>query len=184
MDFIVFILILFAIFGFYVSNIYNSLNSLESRVQRNLSGVDVVLEERHNTIKKLKAVVTQEQKNLRSQFDRLVDLIEHSGAAKGNTKEYFDTENEISRLWLRTIELPEIQQVKGFEKLSDQIIDIEQEISAARRTYNASVERFNNQFGSFPEGFIAKLLLKKFQAREFFKATKETRQDVDLENWN
>ncbi|NER39773.1 MAG: LemA family protein [Oscillatoria sp. SIO1A7] len=184
MDLIVFLLIIGAVFGFLVSKIYNSLNSLEGRVKRNLSGVDVVLEERHNTIKKLKAVVTQEKKNLREQFERLADLIEHSGASKGNPKEYFETENKISLIWTQTLELPEIQQVKGFEKLSDSIIDIEQEISAARRTYNASVERFNNELGSFPSGFVAQLLFKRFESKEFFKATEQTRKDVDLENWS
>jgi len=65
MDFIVFLLILIAIFGFGITKIYNSLNSLEGRVERNLSGVDVVLEERHNTIKKL-SCHSREEKSART----------------------------------------------------------------------------------------------------------------------
>ncbi len=184
MDTLIFIVILVVIFVFYIGNIRNHLNTLDSRVERNLSGVDIVLEERHNTIKKLKGLASQEQKNLREQFERLAELIEHSTAKKGNLKEYFDTENKISLIWSQTIQLPEIQQVKEFSKLSNTIINLEQEIAAARRTYNGSVERLNNGLESFPNGLIAQMIFKKFQFKEYFKATEETRKDIDMENWN
>lgn len=183
MDGIIFLLILIGIFVFYLSKIYNKLNALENRVSRNFSGVSIELEKRTDTINQLKGLARQEQTVLLKQFERLTNLIERSNRTRGNAKDYFEAENEISVVFGQVIQLPEIQEIRGFEQLRNTIVDIEQNIAAARRTYNSSVERFNNELGKFPNGLIAQLLFQQFQPKEFFQAAPEAHKVPDMDNW-
>ncbi|ACK73977.1 LemA family protein (plasmid) [Gloeothece citriformis PCC 7424] len=177
------LLAMLGLLGYLASKIYNELTRLNSRVNRNFSGIDTQLSRRHAVIKKLVASVGAEQKNIINQFEALTNLIEKANLQRGNQQAFFDTENQISRMWNQILNLPQLKSIRGFQDLNKQIAEIEEEIAASRRTYNDSVERFNTYFASFPAGFIAQLLFKQFQEKAYFQATAEERQDIDI-NFN
>ncbi|MFN5854977.1 MAG: LemA family protein [Pseudanabaenaceae cyanobacterium] len=179
-DAFIFLLVVLAFLGYLVSQIYNELNRLNSRVDRNFSGIDTQLSRRHAVIKKLVASVGAEQKNLIDQFEALTRLVEKANSQRGNQKSFLDTEDQISRVWNQVLNLPQLRNVRGFNNLNTQIAEIEEEIAAARRTYNASVEKFNTYFISFPTGFIAQLLFKQFEEKAYFHATDEEKKDPDI----
>lgn len=179
----VFLLAILGLLGYFVSKIYNQINRLNSRVERNFSGIDTQLSRRHGVIKKLVSSVDGEQKSIVSQFEALTNLVEKANLQRGNQQAFLDTENQISRMWNQILNLPQLQSIRGFQDLNKQIAEIEEEIAAARRTYNDSVERFNTYLVSFPTGFIAQLLFKQFQQKAYFQATADERQDSDI-NFN
>lgn len=177
------IFFLFAILGFcvyLVSRIYNDLSRLNARVNRNFSGIDTQLSRRHAVIKNLLGSVGREQKSVMDQFEALTKLIEKANLLRGNQQAYFETENQISRMWNQLLNLPQIQSIRGFQDLNKQIAELEEEIAASRRTYNDSIEKLNVYLVSFPKGFIAQLMFKQFQNKAYFEATEEERKNIDI----
>ena len=139
----VFLLAILGLLGYFVSKIYNQINRLNSRVERNFSGIDTQLSRRHGVIKKLVSSVNAEQKSIINQFEALTNLVEKANLQRGNQQAFLDTENQISRMWNQILNLPQLQSIRGFQDFNKQIAELEEEIAAARRTYNDSVERFN-----------------------------------------
>jgi LemA protein len=177
------LLVLTGALGYYVSTIYNELNRLNSRVERNFSGVDTQLSRRHAVIKKLVSSIGAEQKNVLDQLGLLISLVEKAELQRGNQTAFLDTEGQVSRVWNQILNLPQMKNIPGFRDLNKQISEIEEEIAAARMSYNSSIEKFNIYLFSFPAGFIAKLLFEQFQKKSFFESTREERQDVVI-NFN
>lgn len=175
-----FLIIILGLLGYFVSQMYNELARLNARVDRNFSGIDTQLSRRHAVIKNLLGSVSREQKSVMDQFEALTTLVEKADLQRSNPQAYFDTEKQISRMWNQLLNLPQIQNIVGFRDLNKQIAELEEELAASRRTYNASVERLNTYLISFPTGFIAQLLFKRFQERPYFEATAEERQNIDV----
>ena len=109
--------------------------------------------------------------------------MEKAELQRGNQTAFLDTEGQVSRVWNQILNLPQMKNIPGFRDLNKQISEIEEEIAAARMSYNSSIEKFNIYLFSFPAGFIAKLLFEQFQKKSFFESTREERQDVEI-NFN
>ena len=55
--------------------------------------------------------------------------------------------------------------------------EVEEQISAARRAYNAAVEAFNNAVEMFPTNIIASMM--NYKTKNFFEISEDERQNVD-----
>lgn len=88
---------------------------------------------------------------------------------------YQDTRKEIIRFTQKHDEMNK----DSHRVLIQTIIEVEDNLSAARRFYNHSVKKYNSSLHSFPGNLIGKF--KGFSAEEYFKVENETiRQDVKI----
>lgn len=58
------------------------------------------------------------------------------------------------------------------------MVAVEEQISAARRAFNAAVLQYNNALEMFPTNLIAGIM--RFQRRTFFQVGAEERQPVQI----
>ena len=78
----------------------------------------------------------------------------------------------LGRLFAVAEAYPELRASENFLELQEDLTDTEDKISAARRYYNATVNRFNTGVQSIPWVLVARPL--GFHAREFFSAQGDT----------
>ena len=57
--------------------------------------------------------------------------------------------------------------------------EIEEQISAARRAYNAAVTDYNNAVEMFPTNIVAPMM--RYKLKKVFEINEEQRQDVDTD---
>ena len=86
------------------------------------------------------------------------------------TSEKFQINNEISgvlrHLQVRLENYPDLKSNQNLMQIQTVLSDVEEQISAARRTYNSAVEEYNNAVEMFPSNLIANLF--NFQKGTFF----------------
>ena len=74
---------------------------------------------------------------------------------------------------------PELKADKTFAQLNSAVMDIEDNLQAARRVYNSNVRALNEAIVVFPSSFVANK--KGITKRDFFEAEEQKRQDVKMD---
>ena len=73
---------------------------------------------------------------------------------------------------------PELKANENFNQLQRTLNEIEEQLSSARRAYNAAVTDFNNTVEMFPTNIVAGMMNQK--RRKLFEITESERQNVDV----
>ncbi len=176
-------------------SLHNEGTRLDSRVQRNNSGIDVLLKRRRDTAAQLISAVNRAissdpaavLKDIFQQINNLKTTAESLGQNREQRQDFFQTENQLSealkQLLFMAQKLPELQANQNLIQYQNIISDIEEDISAARRSYNASVEKQRNFLRSFPQGFFIKILpFYDFDEWPFFEASEQDRQILTFDD--
>jgi LemA protein len=75
---------------------------------------------------------------------------------------------------------PDLKASENFVNLQRTLNEVESQISAARRTYNAVITDFNNAIQTFPSNIVAGMM--KLQRKEVFVIPEAERQNVNVKN--
>ena len=73
---------------------------------------------------------------------------------------------------------PQLKASQNFEHLGRTLTELEEQISASRRAFNAAITDYNTAVQSFPSSVFASAF--GFAGRNFFAAEAEARQKVNL----
>lgn len=148
---ILLIIILWAIFT------NNSLIAKRNRVKQCRSGICVVLKQRNDLIPNLVASVKAYMGHENEILTRVAELRSKSSSASEMEQIKSGTEisSLLSRLNVAVEDYPELKANQQFLHLQVQIEDMENELQAIRRTYNAAVTDYNNYIEMFPSSIIA-----------------------------
>ena len=136
---------------------YNSLISKRNRVKQCQSGICVVLKQRNDLIPNLVASVKAYMGHENEILTRITDLRSHaaSAAEREQIREGSEISTLLGRLNVAVENYPELKANMQFLHLQGQIEEIENELQAIRRTYNAAVTEYNNAIEMFPSSIIA-----------------------------
>lgn len=165
-------------------SMYNSLIKKKNNVDEAFSGMDVALKKRHdllpNLIETVKAYMTHEK-------DLLVKVTElRSRAMNPNltVDERVSAENELSKavggIMVAVERYPDIKANTNFMQIQNTMNEVEFEIAAARKMYNATVTDFNNAIEMFPTNIVANFM--GLSRRTFFEIAHEQRENVDVKS--
>lgn len=153
---IVCIAALLLLWGIYT---YNNLIAKRNRVKQCRSGICVALKQRNDLIPNLVASVKAYVGHENQILTRIADL--RSRTASASDGELIRGGNEISsllgRLNVAVENYPELKANVQFLHLQEQIGEMENELQAIRRTYNAAVTDYNNSIEMFPSSVVASL---------------------------
>ena len=146
--------VLLAIWGIVT---HNSLIARRNRVRQCWSGICVALKQRNDLIPNLVASVKAYMGHENELLTRITDL--RSRAASAAESEQIREGGELSsllgRLHVAVENYPELKANAQFLHLQGQIEEMENELQAIRRTYNAAVTDYNNAIEMFPSSVIA-----------------------------
>ena len=154
---------------------YNRLVRLRNEVDTGWANIDVQLQRRADLIPNLVEAVRAYAAHERAVFEEVTRArAELQGAqtpgAAADANEGLT--GALGRLFAVAEAYPELRASENFLELQEDLTDTEDKISAARRYYNATVNRFNTGVQSIPWVLIAAPL--GFHAREFFSAQGDT----------
>lgn len=156
-------LIASAVFSFFVILaivlIYNGLVNKRNQVDYAFSSIDVQLKKRFelvpNLVATVKAYAAHEKELLENVTATRNQLAKQQEAGnRFNNEEALG--GHLSRLIAVAEDYPDLKADKHFLNLQWNLTEIESQISAARRTYNASVMNLNNAVDMFPSSLVAK----------------------------
>ena len=76
-------------------------------------------------------------------------------------------------------EYPQLQAGENYLHLQHTVADLEEKLSAARRTYNANVMALNTAIGQFPTNLIAGVM--GFKEHDMYEVEAYKKSDMDME---
>lgn len=180
--FTLFLLIFAAVAVLTVVVIYNGLVYKRNRVRNAFSSIDVNLRKRFDLIPALVETVKGFAKHEEALFTRLVEARNRIGSGELNESQRLRLEEEIGPAVRRVLavaeDYPELRSGTHFLNLQRNLTEIEEQISAARRAYNAAVFEINNAVESFPSNLVAGTF--GFRCHDFFEADAGERAPVNF----
>jgi len=162
----------------YVVSTYNKFVSVGNKVDEALSGIDVALARRYDTLANMVEVVKGYTKH---EKEVLVSLVKLRNAPTMDERLSADENyNEATSKLIAIKETyPELKASQNFLELQKTIRDVEDHLSASRRMYNANVTIYNDLLYSFPTNVIGNYT--NATRKEYFGASEAQIQRVDIE---
>lgn len=162
--------------------LYNGLVGKRNRCENAFSGIDVQLKKRYdlipNLVETVKGYAQHEQ-------DTLNAVMEARGKAlQGGQTTDQKVENDnvlgaaLGRLMMLTENYPDLKADSQFTMLQRSLNEVEEQISASRRTFNAAVNDYNDSCEMFPSNVVAGMF--NFKRRAFFETPEAERAPVNV----
>ena len=149
---------------------FNRLIRLRNRLREAWSDIDVQLKRRHDLVPALVECV----RGYRDHEQRVLEdvtLARSQAQAAVGAAQVASGEDNLARglrsLFVVAEAYPDLKADQNFRKLSDALVEIEDQLQYARRYYNGAVRDFNILVESFPSGIVARLF--GFRAQSFFE---------------
>ena len=145
--------IIIVLFILVVISMYNSLVRKRNQIENAFSTIDVMLKRRFDLIPNLVATVQQADT-----FAAITEMRNKTYASL-NDSEKADFDKMFSKVRTQFFAVaenyPELKASENFLQLQRSLNETEEQLAAARRTYNASVTDYNNAVQTFPTNLLA-----------------------------
>lgn len=158
--------------------IYNTMLSKKNKLLKSYSSLDVMLKKRYdlvpNVVNTVKAYANYEQETL----EKIIGLRSKANECK-NSKDLEEVASGYNTFMddvsLLAEQYPDLKANANFLHLQKLLNELEEQISAARRTYNAHVENYNTYISYIPLNIFAAMF--RFKPYDFFEATSIEREN-------
>ncbi len=162
--------------------LYNSLIGLRNGVDQAASSIDVMLKKRADLIPNLIATVQQYMSHERATLTELTELRTRAISSSAPLEERVAVDAQAAALMSRIVvaaeAYPELKASDNFVLLQRSLNESEEQISAARRAYNAAATALNNAVDMIPTSLLAGPM--GITRRALFAATEAERANVDV----
>jgi len=161
----VLLLVMFAIGG------YNSLISRRNQILNIFGTMDAMLKKRWDLVPNLAAAVKGYAEHERQLFEKVSELRAQAMRGTLSTEQKVNLDNLMTQLVgvVRGVaeRYPDLKASENFLHLQRTLNELEEQISAARRAFNAAVTDYNNAVQMFPTNLLAALF--GFRRQELFQ---------------
>lgn len=165
-------LLLFTIF------LFNNLTAKKNKVHEAFSSIDVMLKKRTDLIPRLVNTVKGHMKHKRETLTEITQLREKIMDKNTPTNDRFNMESQLGmmlgKVQIRAEAYPELKSSENFLMLQASLNEVEEQLSAARRAYNAAVNAFNNALEMFPSNIMGKMM--GYSRKELFTIETEDKE--------
>src|SRR5438034_6511125 len=169
---VIIIAVLVVILVLVFIGVNNSMIGARNRCDEAWSGIDVQLKRRHDLVPNLVETVKGYATHEREVFEKTSQARAQAMAAR-TPGEASQAEGQLTAALtdLRAVaeNYPQLRATENFQKLQNELTEIEDEIQASRRIYNSNVQSYNTKIQVFPNSLIANAA--GFTPREFFEIT-------------
>ncbi|NLZ73562.1 MAG: LemA family protein [Bacteroidales bacterium] len=168
-----------SIFWFIVT--HNKFIAKNNRVKQTESSISVMLKQRNDMIPNLVTTVQNYVGHENSTLTRIAELRSLMQQTQ-NEQEQIQLGTELSSklvdIKVAVENYPELKADKQFINLFQSIEEMEYQLQAARRTFNAAAVDFNNYVQMFPSSIIASI--KKYSLYELITIPETEKVNVDV----
>ena len=161
---------------------YNGLINKKNQVENAFGGMDAQLKKRYDLIPNLVSAV---QSYMKHEADTLTQITElRAKATSGNISddEKVSIDNAITSkiggIMVAVENYPDLKASENFNQLQRSLNEVEEQISASRRAYNATVTSYNNSVEMFPTNIMAGMMSMKH--KNVFEIPETQRENVNV----
>jgi LemA protein len=162
--------------------IYNGLIRQKNEVENAYGSIDTLLKKRCDLIPNLVSTVQQAMNFEKSILTEISRLRSQVLASRFDAERRMPLENQLSQAMttlIGTIEAyPDLKANRNLLHLQGTLLEIEEQISAARRFYNRAVTDYNNGIEMFPSNMIASAM--RYGRKTVFEASESDRNNVNV----
>lgn len=179
-----FLLVIVLLFALIAIVLYNGLIRKKNEVDNAFGGIDVQLKKRYDLIPNLVATVQQYATHEKDLLQRVTELRAQTLSNQLSTNEKVALDNQMSgalrNLMVSVENYPDLKANENFLNLQRNLNEVESQISAARRAYNAAVTSFNNGIETFPGNLMAGMM--GLSRKQVFETPMTERENVNVKN--
>lgn len=167
------------VLGWWIST-SNNFKRMQVKIDEALSGIDVALTKRFDLLTKAIATAKGYAKHEQETLEKIIAMRNPGRNSSLAEKQEFanQTAEAIKTLNIVAEQYPTLKADTQFTAIQNHIADVEEQLQAARRLYNANVSAYNQSIIVFPASLVAGT---KFARRDFFEAEESKREDVKIE---
>ena len=133
---------------------FNSLVGKKNEVENSFAGIDAQLKMRYDLIPNLVSSVKTYMEHEKGLLEKITELRTQAIRPNIPSDKMVKLDNEITNslkgIMLAVENYPNLRANENFTSLQNALGEVESQISAARRSYNASVTDYNNAIDMFP----------------------------------
>ena len=135
--------------------IKNGLIAKENQVENAFASVDVMLKKRFDLIPQLTSCVSGYMTHEKELLEKLTALRSGSRDTEALAQGNHELQSQFSQFLIKAEAYPDLKASDQFMMLQRSMNEMEEQLAASRRTYNMSIEIFNNAVLQFPSSVIA-----------------------------
>lgn len=174
------ILIIVSLIVLYVIILFNRLVSMRNQIKEAYGALDIYLQNRHDALTKVADAVIAYAKYEESTLKDITKL--RHGVNQRPTEEaypiYEQMSERLNAINVLAEDYPELKASKNYLHLQETANDLEEKLSASRRTVNSNVTIFNTAISSFPAIIFAGLL--GFRTKALLDIPESKKADVSI----
>lgn len=172
---LVFLLLLYIILS-------NRLTYRRNQAENAFASLDAYLKKRFDLIPNLVAAVQQYMGHEKSVLTEITALRSEAMKSGLSSDEVIEINNRMNRA-MRSVNVamenyPDLKSNTNILQLQASLNEVEEQISAARRAYNASVLSFNNGVQLFPSSIIASI--RGIRSKPYLETADTERNNIDV----
>ncbi|MDD3374675.1 MAG: LemA family protein [Candidatus Omnitrophica bacterium] len=176
-------IIIIAVVSMVAFGMYNSLIGKKNDVEKAFASIDVMLKKRYDLIPNLVASVKQYMQHEANTLTEITELRAKAVSGNLSSNEKVDLDNKLTKtlggIMVAVENYPDLKASQNFIQLQGSLNEVEEQISAARRSYNASVTDYNNAVEMFPTNILASMMNYERKA-VFAVANDQERQNINV----
>lgn len=162
--------------------IYNWLVGLRAQVQNALSDYEIIQEKRYDLIPDLCRMVKGYMKHEAETLTKIAGLRSQAIKQGESSERRVGLDNELSRamgsIMVNIESYPDLKASENFLNLQASENEVEEQISAAKRSFNAIVGKYNGAVEMFPTNVIA--MIFNFKRHNFCEVDALKKENPDI----
>lgn len=162
---------------------YNGFIVRRNKARQGFATIDVQLKKRWDLIPQLVTTAKAYAEHEKELFAAVTKARSEAQASNNNAQRFFNEsqiQESVGNIIALAEDYPDLKANSQFELLQRHLSEIEAQIAAARRSYNAAVTKYNTSLQTVPSNIIANI--HKFTEMDLFsmKANERTNPSIDL----
>ena len=170
--------------GLVVFAMYNTLVGKKNQVENAFATIDTLLKKRYDLIPNLVATVKQYMEHEAGTLTKITELRAKALSGSISSDDSVALNNQLGKMlgniMVAVENYPDLKANQNFLQLQGTLNEIEEQLSAARRAFNASVTDFNNAVEMFPTNIMAGMM--GYRRRQLFEASEAERETPDVKD--
>lgn len=166
---IVAIIALIMIFIMIEISYYNKFQLLNIKISEAFNNIDILFEKKLNLLERCITIIKDSNKKYKDEM-----LLDNLVKIKNQKVDRFDLNRELTlalREYHSLLDLDKkLSEIEALKNINEDLIDIDNDLNAAKKYYNDNVVLHNNLVKCFPSNIVAKL--SHYKKEEFFKEEK------------
>lgn len=161
--------------------LFNFIIKEDNKVKRAFATVDVYLKKRYDLLPNLVEIVKGHASHEKEVFETIANVrtkAMQSSDEATQVKSDVEINGALKSLFALAEDYPNLKTNESFVSLQNKLENLEDELAAARRAYNASATEYNTTLETFPTNLIGKIMRKK--QRELFIVSDEVRDAIKM----